>query len=207
MAAPKVGDRFMCRGHLHEIIRLNTRARMVGGVSEKVTVAVYENGTRRSGYRGKVLVETMEWSEQDRAWYQAGRVLARNECAVAAAITRSWPDPDSHMAMRSMLDAVDLDDVNMGRLAEVVGRKKVDCVQAAIAAVVERSADPEAVARQIRKTGLPAKGPDRDTYNAVCAEYAVAAIAQCKALREKRPAVTEVFLDLSRTKAREVTHG
>ena len=159
--APKLGDRVIHHGHIHEITALPERARMRDGKPVVIKGVQFEN----DAYLVTMLPEDgIAWSEEDNAWFWGGRLLARNERALCEAITGAWPPAVSHEAMRSMLDSVDLAKVSMPRLCDVIVRRKADAGVAP-----------------------PADGDElSEAQKATLLTYAEAVLVQCAELRALR---------------------
>lgn len=172
MSNPKVGDRFLNHGHLHEIIGLTKR----GGMNDdKETArvalfAVWETDDG-DGYKGICEVPTMVWSEADQAWYQPGQVLARNERALCQAVTGAWPPAETHMEMRAMLDTVDLSGIDRKRLGKVL---------------IERKQDVRTRLQALQDEAEAAGADPGEAVGAGLNEYIDAVLVQCASLRTAR---------------------
>lgn len=156
---PQAGDPVIHHGHPHTISYFETTAAMRDGKPVAISIAVFENDRFLAACRADELV----WSDSDAAWYLPGRVLSRNERAVCQAVTGSWPPAENHIAMRAMLDTVDLDTLDRGRLKTVLLQRKADLRE--------------------RVDAADAAGADRE---AVIQDYIDAVIAQVAALRKNR---------------------
>lgn len=123
---PKVGDLVIHHGVVHEIKRLNPRARINRdtGAAETVETVVFEN----ERYHVVALLEDVKWSEEDQAWYLPGRVLSRDERTLLQAISGAWPPATSHLTMRKVLDVSPgtfKDTVDLGILKDVVKARRL----------------------------------------------------------------------------------
>lgn len=158
---PRLGDRVIHHGRLHEVTALPERPRMRDGKPVVIKGVQFENDRYRVTM---ILDDSLRYSEEDDAWYFVGRLLARNERAVCEAITGAWPPAANHEAMRSMLDSVDLAKVDMVKLTGVIHRRKADAGVA-----------------------IPADGKTlSDADGAKLLSYAEAALEQCAELRAIR---------------------
>ena len=166
---PKLGDRVIQHGRLHEVTALPERPRMRDGKPAVIKGVEFENDAY---HVTMILDDSLRYSEEDNAWYFMGRLLARNERAVCEAITGAWPPAANHEAMRSMLDSVDLNGVDRGKLVGVLLRRKSDT---GVSVKVERDGD-----------GKPIPLELTDMQTATLRAYADAALEQCAELRAIR---------------------
>lgn len=118
---PKVGDKVMHHGHLHEIMEMRDRAVMEDGTPTVVHMVVFEN----EGYRVLGFLNELRWLEKDQAWYLMGRVLARDERTLYEAAFGVWPAAEIHLTARAALDAIDFADVDRSRLLGVIRRRRL----------------------------------------------------------------------------------
>lgn len=163
-ATPQVGARVIHHGHLHDITRIGQRARIVEGKPVLMRFAVWDN----ERFQVTGFLDELRWSEDDQAWYLTGRVLSRNERALAEALTGSWPKAENHIAVRAMLDAVDLATVNRAKLATVLVRRKADLQE------------------RLSKLGADPAKRDPKAVAKIVDTYVDAALEQCAALRASR---------------------
>lgn len=118
---PQVGDALLFHGRLHEIIGLPLRAVMRDGEAVAVPMIVFEN----EQYRSLGNLPDYVWSEDDNAWFGAGRVLARDERILYEALIGARPPAETHMVARRILDSTDYDtEVPRERLAEIIASRK-----------------------------------------------------------------------------------
>lgn len=141
---PKVGDRVYHHGHYHEIRAVHRERTDVEGNTVKLPHLLFENGGPKDGFRVRGSgAHELVWSPRLEAWYLPGRVLARNERALAESITGAWPPAANHLAILDMLDAVDLASIDRAKLKDVVRRRKPDAIEEAAKAEAS-GGDPEA---------------------------------------------------------------
>ena len=159
---PQIGDRVLHHGAFHTIKLFNKRATMVDGEPVAVELLAFRNAPFTVGAR----VDDLRWSDRYEAWYLPGRVLCRNERALAACVFGSWPKASTHLAVLPLLDAVDLDEVDFGSFVSAIKQHKQD-----VATEVKRLQDEDASPEEIEK---------------YCVQYAKAAIAQIERLRANR---------------------
>lgn len=119
---PTEGAPVLHHGRLHQIKAIQPRAVMKGDKATKVDMVVFEN----EGFLVTGLASDFQWSDKLGAWYMPGRVLSRNERAVLEAVTGSWPPAENHVAALGMLDAVDLAEIDIKKVASVIERRKAD---------------------------------------------------------------------------------
>jgi len=115
---PKVGDPYLTHGRMHVIEAILTRPVMVDG--EPTTIKMF--GYRNAQFAGVGQFDELVWEEKEGFWYLPGRVLSIDERMVVQAMVASWPIPDSHLALRSILDVEGklADHVNMDRLVNII---------------------------------------------------------------------------------------
>ena len=147
---PKLGDRVIHHGRLHEVTALPERPRMRDGKPVVIKGVAFENDAY---HVTMILDDSLRYSEEDDAWYFLGRLLARNERALCQAITGAWPPAANHEAMRSMLDSVDLDSVDVGGFGRVLLERKADVSMKNVAAYVAAALAQCAELRAIRLEG------------------------------------------------------
>ena len=118
---PQVGDAVMWHGKLHKITGLPLRAVMRNGEAVAVPMIVFEN----KNYRSICNLPDFAWSQDDDAWFGAGRVLSRDERILYEALIGARPPAETHMVARRILDSTDYDtEVPRERLAEIIASRK-----------------------------------------------------------------------------------
>ena len=183
---PKVGDKMIHHGHLHELVEFSARGALdEKGEPVKVEMAVFENGS----YKGICKLEELVWSEADQAWYLPGRVLANDERMIYAAMFGNWPPAEIHLTARRMLDELDLDAVDVEKVKAVAlnrgryrrwqadGKLNAAKIEQKVAAEGKAPTDDQKAYRERMLARLSATVDD----------YAVAAIEHCRELRAIRP--------------------
>ncbi len=123
----KVGDAVLHRGRQFTIIGLPDRAVKKDGTAVLVDMIVFSNDTGGSeGLGSRVIGEAADfvWSEEDKAWYGLGALLAQDECIVYEALLGVRPPPETHLTARKVLDMTDYADVPRERLITVVEKRQ-----------------------------------------------------------------------------------
>ncbi|MGW8180028.1 MAG: hypothetical protein ACWGQW_14895 [bacterium] len=121
---PKVGDKVLHHGRIHEIIGFREEgARRVGGKWVPNMKVFFRNGR----YLPKADASELKWSAEDEAWYLPGRVLSKDERTVINAMMGAWPNEGSHMAVRKILDVEGplADHVSLERLGAIIKARRL----------------------------------------------------------------------------------
>lgn len=174
---PAVGQPVIHHGHIHRILAFHRKAVLdpESGEPRVERLVRFRSGAEGEGrYLVTGFAHELRWSEADGAWYLTGRVLARDERTVIAALTGAWPPAHSHLTLRAVLDA------DPRPLGEQVEMDKL-----------------KAVIRQRRlKQGVDKRSGERfeeaeEQFEARVGEYAEACLEHAEELRAARKARKE----------------
>lgn len=120
----KIGDQVFHHGALHVVQAVSQKGTIKDGVPVAVHVVTFANSRYTVTAKAEDFVKDAELG----CWVLPGRVLARNERALAEAVLGSWPKASGHQALLAAVDRIDLDAVDVDTFAGVLKRRKADAV-------------------------------------------------------------------------------
>jgi hypothetical protein len=171
----KVGAKALHHGRLHELVRFEDRPALDANKQPyPFRVAVLENDR----YLVKCNAAELAWDEVGGVFYLPGRVLAKDERTLVAAMVGGWPKAGSHLAVRRMLD---VEGPLINHLQEAAINSIHEGEKPAANAGLELL---KGVVRARRLTR--AEGETGEDFDARVEAYALAAIAHCEELRDYR---------------------